>query len=800
MVKMDMKINKKHLKEGGSFKGRPKIISTILAASFAANFSFAQDSKYPGFANNLSAAPELSAKQESTPTSQLVKQGLVYLKERNFENAQKVFGAAAKLSPSSSTIHILNGLGYHLDFLKGVPDSKSLAETAYEVAYSMDQKDPLAIIQLGRLHIDSGEYTKASKDYVRAISIAPKNIDALYGLLQSSLLQQDVKTALWAAEMLKDAPDKTPDHLKLIAITYSLVGQDEEAQRQFDSYVKLTGANGSSVDYVKSMLSHIAEQNKKWGANGVSGGQFYKAGLVGGEIGGPNIGDRGGPGPRSSNGPGPRSSNGPESRFNDGVSPAAVAAAKNNQNLGPNPGDQNSKASSAAKKSAKANLVKGAAGAGQTNDSTTTDSSSDDSASVASGSSSPYSPAMGGSGGGGMGGGGMGGGSGGGGVYSASAQGNQKRKWFDCDVKPGLGKAPGGSYGVPVGGTSGDQTLYLEPLPAPCDNRNPPKMAMIDAVLIRTVDAQSTSNGVNLLNGLQIFAGAQRTTTTGYSPTNASVIGVGLTNSATLNGVSGLISYSMNIANSVSSSAQVVARPTLTAVDRVPSTFYNGQVQTIGLNGGGVSGAQVTNVPTGTSLSITPTFVDEETMMLAVKVSRSFVSNASPIGGFTAGLSTQNHAVTANVRIRYGETLVLDGLTDREYDKTQNGVPILQDIPIIQYLFSNLTKSAISENVIVLVTPRRVVANEADLERIQVEMMKSGSKINVKEFGVYEQIKGYEKLQNFTSNTDVAIKALEQDSAFYRDLKNHILLTNDWVAESGFKRFLNSVANTIYFH
>ena len=32
----------------------------------------------------------------------------------------------------------------------------------------------------------------------------------------------------------------------------------------------------------------------------------------------------------------------------------------------------------------------------------------------------------------------------------------------------------------------------------------------------------------------------------------------------------------------------------------------------------------------------------------------------------------------------------------------------------------------------------------------------------------------YDKLQNLSSNTDLAIKALDQDSGFYRDLKNHL--------------------------
>lgn len=83
------------------------------------------------------APPDLTTRQTSTPSNQLVNQGLVYLRERNYEEAQKVFSAAVKLSPSSSTILVHNGISYHLEFLKGVLDIKTLAETAYSVAYSL---------------------------------------------------------------------------------------------------------------------------------------------------------------------------------------------------------------------------------------------------------------------------------------------------------------------------------------------------------------------------------------------------------------------------------------------------------------------------------------------------------------------------------------------------------------------------------------------------------------------------------------------------------------------------------------
>ena len=739
--------------------------------------------------NKQRASVDISARQTSTPSSQLVNQGLEYLRERNYEDAQKVFSAAVKLSPTSATVHILNGISYHLDYLKGVPDSKTLAETAYGVAYALDKTDPMPLIQLGRLHVDSGEYKKAKKDFVRAVAVSPQNADAFYGLLQASLLLKDTKTGLWAGEQLVKLDIGSAEHQKILALTYAIAGKQDLAAEQYKKYEANPDAEAAAVARLGAQLDFIARQNNLALAQ-MNQGDYLKTAAVGG--GGGNAANVVAPAVVAQKAQSNAGGQGSGSQGTGNLPSGGQSSGSKGGGTAPNVVSK--------KIGVKAAVAKKAYNTSQNNsdsDESSDDDSSDDSSDGSSSASSPTSATpMGGAGQGGMGGGSGGGGSG---RYTAAGQSQQQQRWFDCDAKPGLGKAPGGGYGVPVGGTNGDQTLYLEPLPAPCQGQAPPKMAMIDAVLIRTVDVSSSSNGINLLQGLQIFGGAQRTTTTGQMPINASVMGVGTATAATLNSVSGLVSYSMNIANAVTSSSQVVAKPTLTALDRIPSTFYSGQVQTVGLNGGGVSGAQVSNVPTGTSLSITPTFIDEDTMMLAVKVSRSFIDSTSPVGGFNAGISTQNHNVTANVKIRFGETLILDGLTDREYDKNRNGVPVLQDIPIIQYLFSNVTKSTYSENVIVLVTPRRVVSNEADMKKLEADTMRRTGRFNPQELSVYQQITLFNKLQTAPANADVAFNALNRDSSFFREVKNDILINNDWIAESETKRFLDSAASMLYF-
>jgi len=685
-------------------------------------------------------------------SQELVRQGVIYLREGNYEDAQKVFSAAIKVNPNNSTIHVLNGISYHLEYMNGAPDSKPLAETAYGLANTLDKLDPLPLIQLGRLHMEAGDYPRAGKEFISAYALSPTDQDALAGLLQASLLQKDFKTALWAGDNLKTLKISSADNQRLLALMYSAVGQTVEANKHLALYAKLKTNDSKSIESLQRQVQFIEEQRIVFA----------------------NI-------------------------KND---PALTSV--NMSNAGINPSSQSPKmlkiAAAPAARPPKTTNPAAIAEGMAVEQQNSTDSSSSSSGSSTSGAPMPPPAASAGAPATSSG--------GGGGTYSAVSMKNQTDRWFDCDTKPGLGKAPGGSYGVPVGGTSGDQTLYLEPLPNPCAN-NLPKMASIDAVLIRTVDVQGSSFGINLLTGLQIFAGSQRSSTTttigavsGTLNTNASVLGIGNATTATLNGVSGLLNYTLNIANSTSSNTQVVARPTLTALDRIPSTFYSGGVQTVGLNGGGVSGAQVSNIPTGISLSVTPTFVDDETMMLAVKVSRSFINASSPIGGFNAGLSVAQHAVTSNVRIKYGETLILDGLTLRTFSKEEDGVPVLQDIPIIQYLFNQSLKQQYVENVLVMVTPRKLISNANDLKKMEEDFAKRESELTPQEKNVYDSIKSYQDLiKGMYPNINGTLAALQRDSSYFRQFKLAVLSDeqDSWVTQSKMSRFLNSVGDTLYF-
>jgi len=64
--------------------------------------------------------------------------------------------------------------------------------------------------------------------------------------------------------------------------------------------------------------------------------------------------------------------------------------------------------------------------------------------------------------------------------------------------------------------------------------------------------------------------------------------------------------------------------------------------------------------------------------------------------------------VSTAARLRNGETLVIGGLLQNVKNETVTGVPYLQDIPYVGYLFRHSTYSSVVTEVMVAVTPRLV--------------------------------------------------------------------------------------------
>lgn len=289
-------------------------------------------------------------------------------------------------------------------------------------------------------------------------------------------------------------------------------------------------------------------------------------------------------------------------------------------------------------------------------------------------------------------------------AVSTTPSGGPLRAWFDCG---GAGSSQPQS--MSSGSSSSiDDTVVMPSLPGPCQGAGNPRMVVLDIAFVRTENTASSSHGINLLEGLTYVFTRSRDvldiSAQGRTAPDSREVTITQKRSSGLP-ANGII-YSLNIANATDSRTEMLANPSLVALDRMPSTFFAGSNVTLGVAGQAGGSSYVTDKPVGVSLSVTPTFVDGDTVMLAVRAARSFVQQVDKGVLFGNTLQTSRNAVSANVVLKLGQTLILSGLSEQEIQRISNGVPVLKDIPVLQYLFGRDTIENFTRTVLVLITPR----------------------------------------------------------------------------------------------
>lgn len=144
----------------------------------------------------------------------------------------------------------------------------------------------------------------------------------------------------------------------------------------------------------------------------------------------------------------------------------------------------------------------------------------------------------------------------------------------------------------------------------------------------------------------------------------------------------------MNIANAAERSNEVLARPTLLALGGQTSQFFSG----VDVVGAAVSSGQGSSVQVqkevGVKLAVTPEFLPDNLIRLQVLAERTFLTNPNSNVVFDFRLDTTKTIVSANVAMRFGETIILSGLSERDKGVDNSGVPLLRDVPLVQHLFS----------------------------------------------------------------------------------------------------------------
>ena len=104
----------------------------------------------------------------------------------------------------------------------------------------------------------------------------------------------------------------------------------------------------------------------------------------------------------------------------------------------------------------------------------------------------------------------------------------------------------------------------------------------------------------------------------------------------------------------------------------------------------------------GLTLTVTPQVNKEGYVTLTVLPSYSDLV-ASETGGDT--YDTVTRAVTTQVRVKSGQTVVLGGLLQSSEKEAVTKVPLLGQIPIIGWFFTSKTKAKSTTDLVIFITP-----------------------------------------------------------------------------------------------
>jgi Tfp pilus assembly protein PilF len=346
------------------------------------------------------------------------------------------------------------------------------------------------------------------------------------------------------------------------------------------------------------------------------------------------------------------------------------------------------------------------------------------------------------------------------GAGSVSAGGDAGDSGAGGGVAEGAGAGDGGAGAQGAGGgaegAEGPAGGASEPMGEERSSHDYGPQIVVDCYLLRITEDAITSKGNNILQNLAItltpggytmFSGHMNGTgvtpdtkgntfstqpSTGFNNTTGAPIlqtgstftpsspQINLNNQGSLSGsvfTSGItwagLTYSLNIANATDNRTEVVSRPSLMTFLGKQSVFFSGDELVIGLSG--QFGGTLTKYPVGVTLLVTPQTLEGDVLTLNIAIEGSLLTTANPNLNQTVRVGKTR--VDTFAKVRLGETLMLGGIYEKISVDSTSGVPGLQDVPIVQYFFSNESTHSARRSIVFMLTPRSPDAVKAAVNR-----------------------------------------------------------------------------------
>ena len=166
---------------------------------------------------------------------------------------------------------------------------------------------------------------------------------------------------------------------------------------------------------------------------------------------------------------------------------------------------------------------------------------------------------------------------------------------------------------------------------------------------------------------------------------------------------------------------KVISSPSLMVLDNHTATIGIGNqipiVSSTTITTGGLATSSVQYKDIGTQLAVTPSVTAGNVVTMRLNQSLTDLGSASG----TAQPTFLQRQITSKVAVRSGETLVLGGLISDSSTAKKEGIPLLQDIPVVGNLFGTNGRAGTRTELLVIITPR-VVRSDQEARDVGREM------------------------------------------------------------------------------
>jgi hypothetical protein len=184
-------------------------------------------------------------------------------------------------------------------------------------------------------------------------------------------------------------------------------------------------------------------------------------------------------------------------------------------------------------------------------------------------------------------------------------------------------------------------------------------------------------------------------------------------------------------------------------------------------------------------------------MLLSVKATRSFFE-AFERGNFDQSVSTTRNAVTANVMMKFGQTLIISGMVERDLQDADSGVPLLRDLPVVQYFFGRRDTLDFRKEVIAILTPRRATFLPDALRSVEEYLSRPDLVSSGRHDLDHVRAQARRAVTGVTPHVTAIIASLA-DNVFFHEFRSGDLAPPRIHGGPGFRRILKEILELLYF-